>query len=115
MQRLDTVGNDANRCKLAPVHTQCVQQQEEIDPNNFEKASEDVLKTRKIVKARRGGGALASSAPPPATEGAGASNPFAGVSLVAPVVYMWGRHVLWHRCCHAPHNNNTGTPTDHYK
>lgn len=44
-----------------------------MDPSNFARASEDVIKQRKIVKARRGG------------EGGGAAkaNPFAGIQLAA--------------------------------
>lgn len=64
-------------------------------PGEFAKASEDVLKTRRIIKARRAGGGLASTQPAAATSNGAApagapeaaaksSNPFAGVSLLAP-------------------------------
>jgi len=72
----------------------------DVDPGHFDKAPEEVLKTRRIVKARRGGGVVASSTPAPpagltsseAPEAANSapepavksSNPFAGINLVAP-------------------------------
>ena len=63
-----------------------------VDPGNFSRASEDVLKQRKIVRARRGaapaGGDAAAKANPFAgiqltgAAPAPAANPFAGVSLL---------------------------------
>lgn len=60
--------------------------EEAIEQGNFQKASEDVLKARKIVKARRGLAAVPASAAPPAADagGNGTSNPFAGINLAAP-------------------------------
>lgn len=46
-----------------------------VDPGNFARASEDVIKQRKIVRARRGGDAGAG--------GAAKANPFAGIQLAA--------------------------------
>ncbi|PRW58407.1 nuclear pore complex NUP50A-like isoform X1 [Chlorella sorokiniana] len=49
-------------------------EQEVADPGNFSRASEDVIKQRKIVRARRGGGATGG-------DGATKANPFAGIQL----------------------------------
>lgn len=50
--------------------------QEQEQHGEFAKASEDVMKKRKIVRPKRAAGALPGSSAP-----AGASNPFAGVNL----------------------------------
>lgn len=66
------------------------------EAGEFAKAPEEVLKARRIIKPRRAGGGLASTPATPAAAANGAppagapaavsksSNPFAGVSLLAP-------------------------------
>ena len=49
-----------------------------------ETASEDVLKTRKILKARRGSGAPPSTPTAGAPKAIAAANPFAGISILGP-------------------------------
>ena len=44
----------------------------------FQKASEEVMAGRRVIKARRPAGGAGQSAPP------ASNNPFAGVSLAAP-------------------------------
>ena len=88
-----------------PLTTSSFQRlQEDADPGQFARAEEEVLKTRKIIRARRPGAGLAASATPPTlatSEKAAATgvlssseaapdaapktpNPFAGISIVAP-------------------------------
>ncbi|PSC76436.1 nuclear pore complex NUP50A [Micractinium conductrix] len=68
------------------------EEEEVVDPGNFARASEDVLKQRKIVRARRGadvGGAPKAANPfagiqlAAAAGGVPAANPFTGVSFTA--------------------------------
>lgn len=49
------------------------------EPGTFQRASEEVLKSRRIVKARRAGEAATQT-----SEQSGASNPFAKITLTIP-------------------------------
>ena len=71
-----SIGLMAARTPLcaAPSEALCAQ----VDPGSFQRASEEVLKARRIVKTRRSAAAPASVA--------ASANPFSGVSLGVPSV-----------------------------
>lgn len=53
--------------------------QDQEQPGEFSKASEEVMKKRKIVRPKRAAATL-----PGSSAGAGGANPFAGISFTAP-------------------------------
>lgn len=98
---------------------------QEEQPGEFAKASEEVLKTRRIIKARRAGGGLASTqaaatavngAPSAAETPAAAksSNPFAGVSLLGATPQQVGAACKYaQKWCRRPSMEVTSTACRH--
>ncbi|KAL0036042.1 hypothetical protein WJX77_012250 [Trebouxia sp. C0004] len=76
-------GNDRQLTKDDPSDEDEPEQQGE-----FAKASEEVMKKRRIVRPKRGGGSLAGSTP--AAAALASANPFAGVSLTSAAASPFG-------------------------